>query len=78
MDASSTRPDTGDAAAGNGLLSRRVFLEGALGAGAAISAASAEPLAVQPWMKQPGAGFPPYGQRSRFYSAQIRAGSSHF
>src|SRR5262245_66495113 len=56
-----------DYAAGNGLLNRRVFLEGALLAGAAGStAASAEPLAVPSWMTQPGAAFVGYGQPSRF------------
>ena len=55
-----TSPEPGDPAAGNGILSRRIFLEGALAAGAAgaaVSGASAEPLTVQPWMKVPGAGF---------------------
>jgi sulfane dehydrogenase subunit SoxC len=58
-----------DRAAGNGILNRRVFLERALAGGAAglgASAASAEPLVVQPWMKEPGAGFAPYGQPSSF------------
>jgi sulfane dehydrogenase subunit SoxC len=65
----------GDPVAGNGLLSRRIFLEGALGAGAigaAATAAAAEPLAVQPWMKQPGAGFAPYDQPSRFEDKVVR------
>jgi sulfane dehydrogenase subunit SoxC len=63
-------------AAGNGILSRRIFLEGALAAGAAgtiVSGASAEPLAVQPWMKTPGGGFTGYGQPSRFESKAVRA-----
>jgi hypothetical protein len=50
-------------AAGNGILSRRIFLEGALVSGAAsagVSTALAEPLAVQSWMKAPGAGFTGY------------------
>ena len=58
-----------DPAAGNGILSRRIFLEGALvtsAAGAGASNASAEPLAVQNWMKEPGTGFAPYGQPSHF------------
>jgi hypothetical protein len=62
-------PQPGDPAAGNGILSRRVFLEGALLAGAAGASASdamAEPVTVQPWMKVPGAGFAGYGQPSRF------------
>ena len=52
-----------DLAAGNGILSRRIFLEGALVSGAAsagVSTALAEPLAVQSWMKAPGAGFTGY------------------
>src|SRR5262245_9541283 len=71
------RRDNGgpDYAAGNGLLSRRVFLEGALLSGAAgsgIAAASAEPLAVPSWMTQPGASFVGYGQPSRFESKVAR------
>jgi sulfane dehydrogenase subunit SoxC len=51
--------------AGNGLLDRRMFLAG----GAALAAgttAQAEPLAVEPWSKVPGAGFTAYGAPSRF------------
>jgi sulfane dehydrogenase subunit SoxC len=62
--------------AGNGILNRRIFLEGALAAGAAgaiVSDAAAEPLAVQPWMRVPGAGLAPYGQPSRFESKVVRA-----
>src|SRR3954447_8928552 len=68
-------PEPGDPAAGNGILSRRVFLEGALLAGAAGASASdalAEPLIVQPWMKVPGAGFAGYGQPSQFESKVLR------
>ena len=68
-------PEPGDPAAGNGILSRRIFLEGALVAGATgagLSGASAEPLAVQRWMKVPGAGFAGYGQPSRFESKVVR------
>ena len=70
-----TSPEPGDLAAGNGLLSRRHLLEGALVAGAAgvgISRASADPLVVQPWMKVPGAGFSAYGQPSRFEEKVVR------
>jgi sulfane dehydrogenase subunit SoxC len=56
--------------AGNGLLHRRLFLtQGAalLGGVTLLSAgpASAEPLAVPPWMKVPGAHMSAYGQPSR-------------
>ncbi len=69
-------PTGEDQAAANGLLSRRLFLEGALVAGISgggISDLTAEPLAVQPWMKTPGAGFTGYGQPSRFESKVVRA-----
>ena len=59
----------GEQVAGNGILNRRLFLEGALGVGAAgwcVSGASAEPLAVPRWMKEPGRGFDAYGQPSSF------------
>ena len=49
-------------AAGNGMLSRRVFLEGAVvtgAAGAGLSRASAKPLVMESWMKEPGAAFCP-------------------
>ena len=62
-------------AAANGILNRRVFLEGALvaaAAGAGSTAAGAEPLPVPSWMKQPGAGFAAYGQPSRFESKVVR------
>src|SRR5215216_5166852 len=70
-----THPEPGDPAAGNGILSRRIFLECALvvGAnGAGLSCGSAEPLTVQPWMKVPGAGFAGYGQPSLFESKVVR------
>jgi len=63
-------------AAGNGILNRRIFLEGALVAGAAgagLTSANAEPLAVQRWMKVPGAHFAPYGQPSQFESKVVRS-----
>src|SRR3954465_12645627 len=62
-------------AAANGILNRRVFLEGAFvaaAAGAGSTAAGAEPLPVPGWMKQPGAGFSAYGQPSRFESKVVR------
>jgi len=54
---------------------RRIFLEGALAVGATgagLSCASAEPLAVQPWMKVPGPGFAGYGQPSLFESKVVK------
>jgi sulfane dehydrogenase subunit SoxC len=65
----------GEPIAGNGILSRRIFLETALAAGAATASAavaSAEPLTVEPWMKTPGAGFDGYGQPSKFESKVVR------
>ena len=61
--------------ASNGILSRRLFLEGGLVAGAAgiaASSAAAEPLVVQSWMRTPGAGFVGYGQPSRFEEKTVR------
>ena len=69
------RKTSAEPAAGNGILNRRIFLEGALVAGAAgasVSAASAQPLAIEPWMKTPGANFEPYGQPSRYESKVVR------
>ncbi len=64
-------------AAGNGILNRRVFLERAMLTGAAVGVgaapASAEPLAVPRWMKEPGAALSAYGQPSRFESKVVRA-----
>ena len=67
--------------AGNGLLHRRVFLGAAMGAGAAATAvaageARAEPLAVEPWMKTPGAPFTGYGQPSRYEQRVARTFAS--
>src|SRR6266436_3354517 len=70
-----THPEPGDPAAGNGILSRRIFLEGALVAGATaagLSCGSAKPLTVQPWMKVPGPGFAGYGQPSPFESKVVK------
>jgi sulfane dehydrogenase subunit SoxC len=67
--------EPGDSVAGNGILSRRIFLEGAFVAGAmgaGLSGASAQPLTVQPWMRVPGAGFTGYGQPSRFEVKVVR------
>ena len=63
-----------EAAAGNGLLHRRLFLTGGattLGAGA-LGLLTARPVMPAPppdtpeWMKAPGAPLSSYGQRSRF------------
>jgi sulfane dehydrogenase subunit SoxC len=66
-----------DAAAGNGLLDRRLFLSGSAGAALVIggitpNAAGSEPLRVEPWMKVPGSPFIGYGQPSRFEDKVVR------
>ena len=69
----------GEPAAGNGIMSRRIFLEGALiasAAGASVTAARAEPLAVPAWSKQPGSPFVAYGQPSKFESKIVRTFAS--
>ena len=71
-------PRPGEPVAGNGILSRRLFLERALLAGAAgamaagMQEAAAEPLVVQPWMRTPGEGFAGYGRPSRFENQVAR------
>src|SRR4029077_20708844 len=70
-----THPELGDRAAGNGILSRRIFLEGALlvgASGAGLSYGSAEPLTVQPWMKVAVRGLAGYGQPSPFESKVVK------
>ena len=68
-------PDVfGERAAGNGMLSRRIFIQRAVLAGAAgigASGARAEPLTVARWMKEPGAPFTGYGQPSSFEKAAV-------
>jgi sulfane dehydrogenase subunit SoxC len=65
-------------AAGNGILSRRIFLERTLLAGAASAGAAgatsawAEPLAVPRWSKEPGTPFNAYGQPSHYESKVVR------
>src|SRR5262245_21216069 len=64
-----------DFAAGNGILSRRIFLEGVFAVGAVSASANealADSLIVQPWMKVPGTGFTGYGQPSRFEEKVVR------
>jgi len=62
--------------AGNGLLDRRALLRVgatvAAGAGLAGSANAAGPLEVEPWMREVGAPFAPYGQPSHFESKVVR------
>jgi sulfane dehydrogenase subunit SoxC len=73
-------PHALDAAAGNGLLDRRIFLTG--GAAAAAGTAmpdktlGAEALPVEPWMKTPGSPFVAYGQPSRYASKVARVFAS--
>jgi sulfane dehydrogenase subunit SoxC len=65
--------------AGNGLLDRRaLFRTGAAlaAAGGIVAEARAEPLAVEPWMRTPGAPFTPYGQPSRFEAKVVRTFAS--
>jgi sulfane dehydrogenase subunit SoxC len=70
--------------AGNGLLHRRLFLTGgaALVGAAGLQFMSVRPAAAAPpdvpaWMKVPGAGMSPYGQRSRHEEHVVRSvGSS--
>jgi sulfane dehydrogenase subunit SoxC len=64
-----------DAAAGNGLLDRRIFLTGAAAAGASIATTNktlGEALPTEPWMKTPGSPFVAYGQPSRFANKVVR------
>jgi sulfane dehydrogenase subunit SoxC len=61
--------------AGNGMLNRRVFLEGALIAGAvgaAPSGGNADQLSVPRWSTEPGSSFTPYGQPSHFEKDVVR------
>jgi len=52
-------------AAGGGLIDRRFFLAGASGL-AMADTAQAQSLVVEPWMKEPGSPFTPYGAPSHF------------
>ena len=67
-------PTQTERVAGNGLLHRRLFLTAMAGGAAATpvlaGAAAAEPLAVESWMKTPGAPFTGYGQPSK-YEAKV-------
>jgi sulfane dehydrogenase subunit SoxC len=59
-------PDSLEQVAGNGLLHRRLFLQGGAAAlaGATMLSARAAPPDVPEWMKTPGAGMRVYGERS--------------
>ena len=63
--------------AGNGLLDRRALFRtgvaAAAGAGFAGSANAAEPLQVEPWMREVGAPFALYGQPSHFEGKVARS-----
>src|ERR1700748_629226 len=66
-------------AAGNGLLDRRALFRagaGAAAAGFAGSANAAGTLKVEPWMREVGAPFTPYGQPSKFESKIVRTYAS--
>jgi sulfane dehydrogenase subunit SoxC len=67
-------PDSQFAAAG-GLIDRRLFLAGASGVFVADNV-RAEPLVVEPWMKEPGAPFTAYGTPSRFEEKVTRTYAS--
>jgi sulfane dehydrogenase subunit SoxC len=63
------------AAAGNGLLDRRLFLTAGAVAAATVgqgNRAAAEALSVEPWMKVPGAPFVPYGQPAKYEDKVVR------
>jgi sulfane dehydrogenase subunit SoxC len=68
-----------EAAAGNGLLHRRVLLGAAAGgiAGLAVRPAMArEELAVEPWMQEVGSPFVGYGQPAKFEDKTVRVATS--
>ena len=66
--------------AGNGLLNRRALLGHGLmlagaagtGAGASLTAAAAEPLAVDPWSLMPGTAIPTYGVPMKYEDKVVR------
>src|ERR1019366_251803 len=71
-----TPSPTSDNVAGNGLVDRRLFLAGSAAGVAFPGPAAAGELAVEPWMKTPGAPFVPYGQPSRFEDKVVRVGAA--
>jgi len=72
------RPLDFDNVAGNGLVDRRLFLTSSAVAAVAASGvafpdpATADPLAVESWMKVPGSPFVGYGQSSQFEDKVVR------
>src|SRR5712692_1654676 len=74
-------PSSGqDAAAGNGLLDRRVLLGtaslGSIGVLLARPVSAAGELSIEPWMKELGSPFVGYGQPSRFEAKVVRTFTS--
>jgi sulfane dehydrogenase subunit SoxC len=69
-------PHALDAAAGNGLLDRRIFLTAGAAATAGVAmpdrTLGAEALQVEPWMKTPGSPFVAYGQPSGYANKVVR------
>ena len=65
-----------DAAAGNGLLDRRMILTGGVVAAAGVAmpdkTLGADALAVETWMKTPGSPFVAYGQPSGYANKVVR------
>ena len=73
------KPEPGEAAAGNGLIDRRLLMGGAAALGSAAltkSACAAETLQVEPWMKLPGTPFVAYGQPSKYETKAVRTFAS--
>src|SRR5262245_66281602 len=70
-----TELDSLEQVAGNGLLHRRLFLQGGAAAlaGATLLTARAAPPDVPAWMKTPGAPMRGYGERSPYEAKVLRA-----
>src|SRR5262245_9678910 len=68
--------ETFDAAAGNGLLDRRIFLTGGVVASAGVAmpghTLGSYALPVMPWMTPPGSPFVAYGQPSGYANKVVR------
>lgn len=68
-----------EAAAGNGLLDRRLLLGAALGGAAAMAGRQAmarEELIVEPWMQEVGSPFVGYGLPSKFEEKTVRVATT--